>query len=369
MRTPFYECHVKYGGKVVDFHGWELPIQFEGIIKEHNCVRQKAGLFDVSHMGEFFVTGKGALEFVNLVVTNNVEKLVDGQALYTPMCRKDGTIVDDLLVYRFNSSKILLVVNAANIEKDFSHICSIENKYGVKIENVSEKYAQLALQGPEAAFIIDTLIEQNVDEIGFFHFIQTKINSVPVIVSRTGYTQEDGFEIYFSDLNNAVDVYEKIMESGKKYGLCPIGLGARDTLRFEGGLMLYGNDLDDTTTPLEARLNWAMDLEKEFNGRHALLEQKENGIERRLTGLKMIDKGIPRNGYEIYDSEKNLVGRVTSGTKSPTIGDSLALGYVKHPLWKKDIELYIKIRDKFLKCITVKYPFYKKPSLTMVHGS
>ncbi|MCK9223571.1 MAG: glycine cleavage system aminomethyltransferase GcvT [Candidatus Muirbacterium halophilum] len=368
MRTLFYELYGKYGGKVVDFHGWELPIQFEGIIKEHNCVREKVGLFDVSHMGEILVTGKGAIEFVDFAVTNNVQKLVNGQILYTPMCRQNGTIVDDLLVYKFNDEKILLVVNASNIEKDFSHLKSLINKHNVKIENLSSEYVQLALQGPKAAFIIDELIEENVDNIGFFHFIETSIDSVPVLISRTGYTQEDGFEIYFTKLSKAHFIYEKIIKQGEKYGICPIGLGARDTLRFEGGLMLYGNDLDDTTTPLEARLNWAMDLEKDFNGSIALLKQKEQGIERRLTGIKMIDKGIPRQGYELYDIDKNLVGVVTSGTKSPTLGEALALGYVKHPLWKKDIELYIKIRDKFLKCITVKYPFYKKPSLTMVNG-
>jgi len=369
MRTPFYDCHVKYGGKIVDFFGFELPVQFGGIIKEHNRVREHAGLFDVSHMGEFFLEGKGAIEFADKLVPNRISELVDGQAIYTPLCREDGTTVDDLLVYRIDAENVLLVVNAANIEKDFTHISGIKRPESVRLENRSDQFAQLAIQGPKAAYIVQGLIEegQHVDNIGFFHFVRCRFAGVQAIVSRTGYTAEDGFEIYFDSLNKAKDVWESIMETGKEYDLAPIGLGARDTLRFEGCLMLYGNDLNDTTNPLEARLNWTVDWDSDFIGREALLEQKEKGYSRRLAGLELIDRGIARHGHEVYSMDERKIGVVTSGTKCPTLNRIMAMAYIDSPTWKRGNEVLIKVRNKFIKAKTVKMPFYKKAALTVVN--
>ncbi|PLX17006.1 MAG: glycine cleavage system protein T [Candidatus Muiribacterium halophilum] len=369
MRTPFYDCHVKYGGKIVEFCGYELPIQFEGIIKEHNRVRENAGLFDVSHMGEFFLEGKGAIEFADKIVPNRVSELVDGQALYTPLCREDGTTVDDLLVYRMDAENVLLVVNAANIDKDFAHISSIDRPESVKLTNRSKDFAQLAIQGPKAPYIVQKLIEEgrNVDNIGFFHFERCLFAGVQAIVSRTGYTGEYGFEIYFDSLDKAHDVWESIMEAGKEYYVQPIGLGARDTLRFEGCLMLYGNDLNDTTTPLDAKLNWTIDWNSDFIGKAALLKQKEEGYSRRLAGLEIIDKGIARHDYEVYSLDEKKIGVITSGTKCPTLNKIMAMAYIESPLWKKGNEVLVKVRNKFIKAKTVKMPFYKKPALTMVN--
>ena len=369
MRTPFYECHKKYGGKIVDFHGWDLPIQFEGIVKEHQTVREKSGLFDVSHMGEIIIKGQEAAKFTDFIVTNSVYKMNINDAIYTTMCRSNGTVVDDLLVYKMSEDEFFLVVNASNIEKDFNHILKESRNFKTEVKNVSENYAQLAVQGPTAAFVVNSLISENicVDEIGFFKFRKTVFAGVEAIVSRTGYTTEDGFEIYFTDLSQAEKVWEAIIEAGKEFGLKPIGLGARDTLRFEGCLMLYGNELDDETTPLEARLNWAVDFEKEFLGKEELLKQKLDGIKKKLVGVEITEKaGIARHGYEVFDKDKNKTGYVTSGSKSHTLDRNLALAYVNVNVSKPGNEIYIKIRDKYIMAKVVKIPFYRRPESTVV---
>ncbi|MGM0606854.1 MAG: glycine cleavage system aminomethyltransferase GcvT [Candidatus Muiribacteriota bacterium] len=368
MKTPFYESHKKYNGKFVNFYGWKLPVQYEGIIKEHHNVRESAGVFDVSHMGEITIKGKQAQKCTDYLVTNSVYKMKQNEALYTPICKENGTCVDDLLVYKFSENNFLLVVNAANVEKDFKHIKKISKIFDVEVRNETEKYGQLAIQGPNAAFIVNKLLEEDicVDNIGFFKFIKTNFAGVEAVVSRTGYTGEDGFEIYFTQLDKADELWKKIFEAGAQFNLKPAGLGARDTLRFEAGLMLYGNELNEDTTPLEARLKWTVDFDKEFNGKEALLKQKIKGIKKRLCAVEILDKGgLARKGHEIFKEGKKI-GEVTSGTKSPTLSKTLALAYVDKGFSKPKNFFEVKVRKKMLKARTRKFPFKKKTKLTSV---
>ncbi len=359
-KTPFYDAHVKHGGKMVDFSGWLLPVQYRGMNEEHIFVRTSCGLFDVSHMGEFIVEGADALKFVDNLITNDAVKLNFNQILYTPMCRDNGGVVDDLLVYKYSNEKFLLVVNAANIDKDFAWCQEVKKLMGasIKLENHSEKYAQLAIQGPKAETILQKLTSVDLSKIKFYWFQEGEVDKTPCIISRTGYTGEDGFELYF-DPQKGPHLYDAILKAGGG-DIMPCGLGARDTLRFESKLMLYGHELDDETTPIEATIGWTVKLNKpSFIGKSILTEQKEKGTKKILAGLEMIDKGVPRAHYEIFNAGEKI-GYVTTGAQSPTLKKFIALAYVPPELSSPGNTLEIKIRDKFLKAKIINLPFYKR---------
>lgn len=359
-RTPLFDVYANYGGKTIDFGGWELPVQFSSIKAEHEAVRTKAGLFDVSHMGEIILTGTDSQEYLQKIMTNDVSKLVKGQAQYTAMCYKDGGIVDDLLIYKMDDNHYLLVVNAGNIEKDFNWMQ--ENASGdVSLVNKSEDYGLLALQGPSAQDILQKLTTQNLDEIGFFRFANNvDVAGKDVIVSRTGYTGEDGFELYAS-AKDLTDLWSSILDAGTEEGILPCGLGARDTLRFEACLPLYGQELTKDISPLEANIGFVVKLKKEqdFNGKSILLEQKENGVQRKSIGIEMIDKGIPRTGYPVFVDNKQI-GHITSGTQSPTLKKNIGLALINATFAELGQEVEIEIRNKRLKAITIATPFYKR---------
>lgn len=359
LRTPLFHEYEKLGAKTIDFGGWELPVQFTSIKEEHNAVRQFAGLFDVSHMGEVEVKGSGSLNFLQYLLTNNVAVLGDGEAQYTAMCYEDGGTVDDLLVYRKSENDYLLVINASNIEKDYAWIES--HVFGdVTIKNVSEEIAQLAIQGPKAIEIVQSLCNEKVDDIKFFTFRENvQLDGISILLSRTGYTGEDGFEIY-CDKNVAADVWSKLLVSGQEKGLVPCGLGARDTLRLEATLSLYGQELTKDITPLEAKIGFAVKLNKEcdFLGKEALVKQKEEGLQRRIVGIEIQDRGIPRHGYEVYDGDK-LIGEVTSGTQVPTTKRNIGLALVDSNYLEIGTEFDILIRNKKWKAVVTKTPFHK----------
>jgi len=369
-RTPLYDVYKNYEGiKIIEFGGWELPVNFStGILDEHFTVRNFAGLFDVSHMGEVIVEGSGSGEYVDSLMTNNISNLGVGEVMYTLMCYPDGGVVDDLIVYRITSEKYFLVLNAANIEKDFSWIVS-ENPGAngevfkkLTIENVSEQFCQLAVQGPTAEAVLKVLYPE-AGEIGFFTFVpDADICGHKVLVSRTGYTGEDGFEIYCRN-ESAPLIWNSLLETGKKFGLIPCGLGARDSLRLEAKLPLYGHEISSSITPLEANLSYFVDLSgSDFCGRTSLIKQKEEGIPRTLRGIKMIERGVPRQGYSVYLSGNDEpVGFVTSGTKSPTTEEFIGLVLIERGTGLKIGDtLEIEIHNKRKKAELVKTPFYKK---------
>lgn len=359
-RTPLYDQYVNYGAKIVDFHGWEMPVQFSKIQEEHEAVRTKAGLFDVSHMGEVTVKGSGALDFLQRLVTNDVAKLEPGKAQYAAMCYENGGTVDDLLVYQKDEGDYLLVINSANIEGDYEWIVShVEGD--VKTENISEKVAQLAIQGPKAEEILQNLTGTDLSQIKFFRFQENvEISGVKSLVSRTGYTGEDGFEIYCESAEGG-KLWEALMKAGKPEGLLPCGLGARDTLRFEAKLPLYGQELSPEITPIEAGIGFAVKTNKEadFLGKTVLKKQKEEGAPRKLVGIEMIDKGIPRTGYEVY-SNGERIGEVTTGTQSPTLKKNVGLALLKREYIELGTEVEVQVRKKRLKAEVVKTPFYKR---------
>ncbi len=360
QRTPLFELYKEYGAKVIDFGGWELPVQFSSIKEEHEAVRTKAGLFDVSHMGEVSVKGPDALNFLQYVMTNDVSKLKDGGAQYTAMCYEDGGTVDDLLVYKRADEDYLLVVNAANTEKDYDWL--VKNKKGdVEIQNISDDVAQLALQGPVAEQVLQKLTDYDLSEIGFFKFAEdVDLDGTKALVSRTGYTGEDGFEIY-CDSQDAATLWKNILETGKEDGVQPIGLGARDTLRFEARLALYGQELTAEISPLEAGIGFAVKLKKEadFIGKEALTKQKEEGLKRKLVGIEMIEKGIPRTHYEVFKNDEKI-GEVTTGTQSPTLGKNLGLAIINTEYAELGTEVEVQVRKRRLKAEVVKTPFYKR---------
>lgn len=359
-RTPLFETYSKYGGKTIDFGGWELPVQFSSIKEEHEAVRTKAGLFDVSHMGEIFVTGAGSLDYLQHLVTNDVSKIQDGQAQYTAMCYEDGGTVDDLLVYKLADEHYLLVVNASNIEKDFEWMEKAKTG-DVVLDNASERYGLLALQGPLAETVLQRLTDEELSAIKPFRFKQdVEVAGQQVILSRTGYTGENGFEIYAAP-EALGSLWDKILSEGEPEGVVPVGLGARDTLRFEACLALYGQELSENITPLEAGINFVVKLKKEqdFIGKQALAEQKEAGVPRKLVGIEMIDKGIPRHGYAVYAGDQKI-GEVTTGTQSPTLKKNIGLALVSSEYAEVGIELEVEIRNKRLKAKTVETPFYKR---------
>ncbi|WP_151733811.1 glycine cleavage system aminomethyltransferase GcvT [Paenibacillus tengchongensis] len=362
-KTPFYDYYSAFAeARCIDFGGWELPVQFTGIVKEHEAVRSRAGLFDVSHMGEFMVQGSGAEAFLQKLTTNDVSKLADGAAQYTLMCYPNGGVVDDLLVYRLGEERYMLVVNASNIDKDLlwlqEHLATEFS--GVSLTNVSDETILLALQGPLAETVLQTVTPSPLSELKPFHFIENaEVCGVPVLLSRTGYTGEDGFELYASS-GTAEALWNGLLAAGAPHGLTPAGLGARDTLRFEAKLPLYGQELSADITPLEAGVQFFVKLDKgDFIGRDALLAQKEAGLPRRLVGLEMIDRGIPRSHYPVY-AEGVKIGEITTGTQSPTLKRNLGLALLDTAYTAIGTEVYVEIRGKQLKAAVVKAPFYKK---------
>ena len=359
-RTPFHAFHQAAGAKLVEFAGFEMPVRYTGDVREHLCVREKVGLFDTSHMGEFHVAGAGALEFLDRAVTNDVRALAEGQALYSPLCRPDGGIVDDLLVYRFRD-RFLVVVNASNVLKDFAWLKELAPKTGVTLEDRSDETALLAVQGPKAPEVLRGHVPDAVLELGYYRFVEAPIFGVPATISRTGYTGEDGFEIYFSP-DQAEKVWEGLVAAGQPWGMEPIGLGARDTLRLEMGFMLYGNDIDDATSPLEAGLGWTVKLKKpDFVGKAALEKQKAQGLLRRLVGFELEGRRAPRHAM-ILEQEGRPVGQVTSGTHGPSLQRPLGMGYVETSLASVGNVVDAVAGETRLPARLVQLPFYKKGS-------
>ncbi|WP_370221960.1 glycine cleavage system aminomethyltransferase GcvT [Cytobacillus sp.] len=359
-RTPLFEVYKDYGAKTIDFGGWDLPVQFSSIKEEHEAVRTKAGLFDVSHMGEIEVKGTDSLKYLQKMMTNDISKLKNSGAQYTAMCYENGGTVDDLLVYKIEDDHYLLVVNASNIEKDFNWLQD-HAEGNVELKNLSEDMAQLAIQGPLAEKVLQKLAGTNLADIGFFKFQQdVDLNGKKALVSRTGYTVEDGFEVY-CDAKDAAALWNEILEAGKEEGVLPCGLGARDTLRFEANLALYGQELSPDITPLEAGIGFAVKVNKEaeFIGKEVLKNQKENGVPRKLAGIEMIDRGIPRHGYPVYKGEE-LIGEVTTGTQSPTLKKNIGLVLIKKEHAEPETELEVEIRGKRLKAKIAATPFYKR---------
>lgn len=362
LKTPLHDEHVALGGKMVPFAGFSMPVQYPtGITTEHAAVREKAGLFDVSHMGEFMLRGPGALDLVQRISVNDASKVEVGQAQYSAMCLENGCPIDDLIIYRFED-RWMLVVNAANVEKDWAWVTKHAEDFDVEVENVSDATALLALQGPAAREILRPLASLDVDEVRYYRFKEGEVAGIPAVISGTGYTGEDGFELYVP-ADGAVKIWRALLETGADAGLIPAGLGSRDSLRLEVGYALYGNDIDDQHTTLEAGLGWVTKLDKgDFVGREALAAQKEAGVERRLVGLRLTGKGFPRPGYDIV-SDGEVVGTVTSGTVSPTLGYGVALGYVPVALSKADTSLAIDARGRLVDAVVQRPPFYTEGSI------
>ncbi len=355
--VPLNDLHLSIGAKMVPFAGYNMPVRYTSDIDEHQCVREHVGVFDVSHMGEFFVFGKGALDFLQLVTSNDVSKLSIGQVQYSYFPNEQGGIVDDLLVYRLENERYMLVVNASNIEKDWQWLQQFKDKFEVELENVSSNYCLFAVQGPLAGEVIAQLTEADILSLGYYTFLTTTLVGInEVIVSATGYTGAGGYEIYIKN-EDALYIWNKIFEAGKPYNIQPIGLGARDTLRLEMGYCLYGNDLNDFTSPISAGLSWITKFNKSFINSTALLKEKTEGTTKKLVGFKMQERGIPRAHYEIYNTQNHLIGEVTSGTQSPTLGQGIGMGYIPAEFSQPGQEILINIRDKKLKAIVTKLPF------------
>jgi aminomethyltransferase len=357
--TPFTHKHLALGAKMAEFAGYNMPISYTGINDEHHTVRNNAGVFDVSHMGEFILKGENALDLIQRVSSNDASKLTNGKAQYSCMTNENGGIVDDLLVYCIEENKVyMLVVNASNIEKDWEWIVR-HNSGNVEMHNISDKTCLLAIQGPNATKILQPLTDMDILNMKYYTFSKGRFAGVDnVLVSATGYTGAGGVEIYFEDKDdNANKIWDAIFEAGKSVGIKPIGLGARDTLRLEKGFCLYGNDIDDFSTPLEGGLGWITKFAKPFTASEYLQKQKANGVEKKLVGFEMVDKGIPRHDYRIKDAEGNLIGRVTSGTQSPSLQKAIGLGYVLTEHSHIDCEIFVEVRDKLLKAKVVKIPF------------
>ncbi|MFY8137752.1 MAG: glycine cleavage system aminomethyltransferase GcvT [Flavobacteriales bacterium] len=356
--TALTDKHIALGGKMVPFAGYNMPVQYKGLLDEHHCVRNNVGVFDVSHMGEFWVSGERVLDFLQYMTSNDVSKLFDGKVQYSCMPNDKGGIVDDLLVYRVNENKYLLVVNASNIEKDWNWLMTKANEYGVTMENKSDDTSLLAVQGPNAGKVLQKLTSLNLEMEYYTFQIGEFAGHSDIVISTTGYTGAGGYEVYFPN-EAAEDIWNKIFAAGEEFGIQPIGLGARDTLRLEMGFCLYGNDIDDNTSPIEAGLGWITKFTKEFMNSAYIKGHKENGTARKLVGFDMVDKGIPRHGYEIVDANMNPIGVVTSGTQSPSLSKAIGMGYVPTALAKPGNEIFINIRGKAIKAVTVAIPFYK----------
>ncbi|HTK38354.1 MAG TPA: glycine cleavage system aminomethyltransferase GcvT [Pyrinomonadaceae bacterium] len=362
-RTPLNEAHRKLGGKMVDFGGWDMPVQYPaGVIEEHMRTRTRSGLFDVSHMGEIWVEGEDAIDFVNRLTTNDVTKLVDGQAHYSALTNDQGGVVDDLLVYRFDRDKLLLVVNAGTTDKDWDWITSHKGNENITLTNASSDYCQIAVQGPDGIKILQQLTDTPLDDIKYYHFTTGRVDDVEAIISRTGYTGEDGFEVY-ANSKYAEQLWNKLLETGgfgSENGILPCGLAARNTLRLEAGMSLYGHELSDDITPLEANLGWITKLQKgPFTGSEILQKQKESGVARRLAGFEMTDKGIARDDYDVYAGGEK-VGYVTSGSPAPFIKKNIGFAMLPAELSNAGQEIEIDVRGKRLAAKIVPTPFYKR---------
>lgn len=355
--TALKQKHLNLGAKMVSFAGYEMPLQYAGLLPEHHAVRTQAGMFDVSHMGEFYVSGPQAFDLIQFATSNDVGKLSPGKIQYSCLPNDEGGIVDDLLVYQLAEERYMLVVNASNIEKDWQRLSSLNADFGAHMENRSDSISLLAVQGPKATELLQTLTDVNLAEIPYYHF---KIGSMAgisdVILSNTGYTGAGGFELYVAN-EDAEALWDAVMEAGQPFGLLPAGLGARDTLRLEMGFCLYGNDIDDTTSPLEAGLGWITKLDTDFVNSAYLKEQKSKGLNRKLVGFTMLDRGIPRQGYRIVDLKGNAIGEVRSGTQSPSLGKAIGMGYVQMEYTQLESQIFIEIRGKLLEAKVVKVPF------------
>lgn len=357
--TALTQTHIALGAKMVPFAGYNMPVSYSGLNDEHATVRNAVGVFDVSHMGEFILKGDNALKLIQKVTSNDASVLTDGKAQYSCLPNEKGGIVDDLLVYRIDEKTYMLVVNASNIEKDWNWIGD-HDTFGVEMHNISEKTSLLAIQGPQATATLQKLTSVNLSEIPYYSFAKGTFCGVEnVIISNTGYTGAGGFEIYFEN-EDADKIWNAIFEAGQEFGIKPIGLGARDTLRLEMGFCLYGNDIDDTTSPIEAGLGWITKFTKEFTNRAAIEKQKTEGVTKKLVGFEMIDRGIPRHDYQIVDANGTIIGKVTSGTQSPSLNIALGMGYVNTEYSKAGTEIFILIRDKAIKAKVCKIPFLKK---------
>lgn len=357
--TALTHIHESLGAKMVPFAGFNMPVQYEGVTAEHETVRNSVGVFDVSHMGEFLLSGPNALALIQKVTSNDASTLTIGRAQYSCLPNQEGGIVDDLIVYKIKEEQYLLVVNASNIEKDWNWIAS-HNDLGVEMKNLSDDYSLLAIQGPKAVEAMQSLTSIDLSEIKYYHFEVADFAGIEhVIISATGYTGSGGFEIYCK--NSEVEhIWNKVFEAGAPFGIKPIGLAARDTLRLEMGFCLYGNDINDTTSPLEAGLGWITKFTKEFTNSENLKKQKEESVTKKLVGFELLERGIPRHDYEIVDADGNNIGIVTSGTMAPTVGKGIGMGYVKTQFADVDSEIYIQIRNNKVKAKVVKMPFYKK---------
>lgn len=356
--TALTSTHEALGAKMVPFAGFNMPVQYEGVTIEHETVRAAVGVFDVSHMGEFLIEGKNALELIQKVSSNDASKLSVGKAQYSCMPNETGGIIDDLIIYKVKEDTYLLVVNASNIEKDWNWISS-KNDVGATMRNLSDDYSLLAIQGPKAVEAMQALSSHDLSAIKFYNFIVGDFAGIEhVIISATGYTGSGGFEIYCKN-SEVKQIWDKVFEAGAEYGIKPIGLAARDTLRLEMGYCLYGNDIDDTTSPIEAGLGWITKFTKDFTNSEALKAEKERGAERKLVAFKLDERGIPRQGYDIVDGNGNKIGNVTSGTMSPSLGFGIGLGYVPTVFADADSKINIQIRKKAIPATVVKLPFYK----------
>lgn len=359
-KTALNEIHRQLGGKMVEFAGFDMPVQFEGINVEHETVRTKLGVFDVSHMGEFWVEGEDAFGLVQKISTNDVDALTDGKVQYSCFPNGKGGIVDDFLCYRFSTQKYLLVVNASNIEKDWEHVNKL-NTFDTKVRNASDETSQLAIQGPLALKAMQKLTSENVIDMEYYTYKVIEFAGVKdVLFSTTGYTGAGGCEIYFPN-DQAEKIFKAVMEAGEEFGIKPIGLGARDTLRLESGFCLYGNDIDDTTSPIAAGLGWITKFVdgNDFIDRPLFEKQKQEGVPQRLKGFVMVDRAIPRHDYEVTNAEGEVIGRVTSGTMSPMLKKGIGMAYIDKGYWKEDTEIFIKVRNKLVKAVVTRPPFYK----------
>tara|TARA_B100001175_G_scaffold74954_1_gene62624 strand:- start:363 stop:1424 length:1062 start_codon:yes stop_codon:yes gene_type:complete len=350
-KTALYEKHLELNAKMIDFAGYLMPVQYEGVVAEHISVKKDVGVFDVSHMGEFYIHGDKAEEFLQSVLSNDISILKNGQAQYNCIPNESGGIVDDLILYKFETNRYMLVVNASNINKDWEFLAN-KNVFGVQMINVSDDYSLISVQGPKSKNVLKSIFDFDLESVGYYHFVFLD----GLIISNTGYTGCGGFEIYCKN-EFASDLWDKIFKAGKDYKIKPIGLAARDTLRLEMGFCLYGNDINDNTSPIEAGLSWITKTNKIFTSSNIFKNQKEKGVNKKLIGFKMLEKSIPRKDYEILNSDHKIIGVVTSGTMSPSLNFGIGLGYVKSGFEEIDTEIFIKIRKNIKKAIIVKTPF------------
>ena len=354
-QVPLNDLHQQLGAKMIPFAGFNMPVRYSSDKEEHLAVRKSVGVFDVSHMGEFMIRGPQALDLIQWVSSNDASKLVNGQAQYACMPNDKGGIVDDLIVYRFKEDKYMLVVNASNIAKDWNWIKS-QNKWDAEMEDVSDQLVLLAVQGPKAIYTLQKLTKVDLSTIKFYHFKTGILAGVEMVISATGYTGSGGFELYITK-EDALDVWNKIFEAGEAFDIKPIGLGARDTLRLEKGYCLYGNDISDTTSPIEAGLGWVTKFTKDFVNAERLKSQKEKGTDRKLIGFEIAEKGIPRQGYDLFNAGGSKIGEVTSGTMAPSLNKGIGLGYVMKDYSLPESEIFVQVRDKNIKARVVKLPF------------